>query len=97
MSQKRERCKVEQTIGILKQRWSCLRFLRMQPHKCCKIVVACCALHNFCLDLRGFDAVSFDGDDSDNDDDNIGDGRNVLNDAPQTRQNIIDAYFNFYA
>ena len=57
----------------------------MQPQKCCKIVTVDCALHNFCLDLGGFDAVNLD--------DNIGDGRNVINDAPQTRQNIIDAYF----
>ena len=26
--------------------------LRMQPHKCCKIVIVGCALHNFCLVLQ---------------------------------------------
>lgn len=44
---------VECTIGILKGRWRCLdasgQRLIYEPGKVCKIILACCFLHNICL------------------------------------------------
>ncbi|KAM7315742.1 putative nuclease HARBI1 [Ixodes scapularis] len=41
------RCIVERTIGQLKRRFHCLHAeLRMEPSRCCDIIVACCVLHN---------------------------------------------------
>ncbi|CAN7939602.1 unnamed protein product, partial [Ixodes hexagonus] len=38
---------VERTIGQLKRRFHCLHTeLRMEPSRCCDIIVACCVLHN---------------------------------------------------
>ncbi|KAM7313388.1 putative nuclease HARBI1 [Ixodes scapularis] len=38
---------VERTIGQLKRRFHCLHAeLRMEPSRCCDIIVACCVLHN---------------------------------------------------
>ena len=45
---KSARCVIERIIGILKRRWACLKELRLRPEKCCKIVVVCCIVHNYC-------------------------------------------------
>ncbi|KAM7297953.1 putative nuclease HARBI1 [Ixodes scapularis] len=38
---------VERTIGQLKRRFHCLHAeLRMEPSRCCDIIMACCVLHN---------------------------------------------------
>ncbi|XP_049918285.1 putative nuclease HARBI1 [Epinephelus moara] len=40
------RARIEQTFGLLKARFACLRQLRVAPDRACKIVAACCVLHN---------------------------------------------------
>lgn len=44
---------VERTIGMLKGRWRCLDAsggkLLYEPQKVCKIILACCVLHNISL------------------------------------------------
>ncbi|KAK7492131.1 hypothetical protein BaRGS_00016605 [Batillaria attramentaria] len=37
---------VERAIGILKRPWHCLRRLRLQPAKACRVFVVCALLHN---------------------------------------------------
>ena len=54
-ARKSARSVIERTLGILKQRWYCLKsVLRFTPDKCCKVIVACVVLHNFAT-LRGED------------------------------------------
>ncbi|XP_061576134.1 putative nuclease HARBI1 [Cololabis saira] len=43
----RTRVKIEMTFGILKERFQCLRRLRVCPDRACDIIVACAILHNF--------------------------------------------------
>ncbi|KAJ8287221.1 hypothetical protein GJAV_G00049040 [Gymnothorax javanicus] len=43
---------VEETIGILKARFQCLRGLRVSPERACDIIVACAVLHNLAM-MRG--------------------------------------------
>ncbi|KAL7831118.1 hypothetical protein SRHO_G00306200 [Serrasalmus rhombeus] len=40
------RASVEMTVGILKDRFQCLRGLRVTPERACDITVACVVLHN---------------------------------------------------
>ena len=40
------RVKVENCIGILKQSWACLNYLRLDPAKACRVIYACVILHN---------------------------------------------------
>lgn len=38
---------VECSIGILKSKFPCLRYLRLKsPQKCCLVILACITLHN---------------------------------------------------
>ena len=46
LAHSRTRVKVEQTFGILKSRFQCLRGLRVCPERACDIIVACAVLHN---------------------------------------------------
>lgn len=46
---------IERCFGVLKGRFRCImgeRKLRYQPNKVADIVVACCVLHNICVDGR---------------------------------------------
>ncbi|KAI2662174.1 hypothetical protein H4Q32_000957 [Labeo rohita] len=49
----RARSVVERSIGMLKGRWRCLdasgERLLYDPEKVCQIILACCVLHNMCL------------------------------------------------
>ncbi|XP_055841252.1 putative nuclease HARBI1 [Episyrphus balteatus] len=47
---KRTRRIVENSFGILKEKFPCLNYLRMQPTVAEQIVIACCILHN--LEVR---------------------------------------------
>lgn len=47
---------IENAFGILKERFSCLHGLRVQPDYACQIFKACCILHNICSDEEGFNA-----------------------------------------
>ena len=50
---KRTRNSIERCFGVLKRRFHCLHGeLRMQPERVCKIIVACCVLHNIAIDRR---------------------------------------------
>uniref|UniRef100_A0AAR2J8S9 DDE Tnp4 domain-containing protein n=2 Tax=Pygocentrus nattereri TaxID=42514 RepID=A0AAR2J8S9_PYGNA len=40
------RARVETTVGILKDRFQCMRGLRVTPDRACDITVACVVLHN---------------------------------------------------
>lgn len=42
----RSRVVIEQTYGILKRRFACLKFMRFSPEKSCYVTVACGVLHN---------------------------------------------------
>lgn len=45
---------IENTFGILKNRWRCLskdRTLHYKPEKCAKIIIACCVLHNLLINF----------------------------------------------
>lgn len=49
-SHKTTRCIIERSFGLLKQRFRCLLDkLRFSPQKCCRIIIACCILHNFAI------------------------------------------------
>ncbi|TWW78197.1 putative nuclease HARBI1 [Takifugu flavidus] len=49
----RSRSTIERTIGILKGRWMCLDTaggkLLYKPEKVCRIIMACCVLHNITM------------------------------------------------
>jgi len=50
---KTTRCIIERTFGILKRRFHCLHTeLRLQPGPACRVIVACCVLHNISIDRR---------------------------------------------
>ena len=40
------RVRIEMTFGVIKDRFSCLRGLRADPDRACKIISACVVLHN---------------------------------------------------
>jgi hypothetical protein len=42
------RVKIENTFGILKNRWAILKNLNIDDKYAATIVIACCVLHNFC-------------------------------------------------
>ena len=48
----RTRVKVEQSCGELQGRWRCLsKRLDESPQKAAKTFIACCVLHNICVDM----------------------------------------------
>lgn len=66
------RVNVENAFGFLKGRWRCLgtgalyEDIDLVPHT----IIACCILHNICIDMNdNYDTSDDDDDDSDNDDD----------------------------
>ena len=49
------RVTIENTFGLLKNRWRCLckdRTLHYTPEKCAKIITACCVLHNLAMNFH---------------------------------------------
>jgi len=50
---KTTRCIIERTFGILKRRFHCQHTeLRLQPGPSCRVIAACCVLHNISIDRR---------------------------------------------
>lgn len=52
LTHKRARSTIERTFGQLKGRWRCLlaaRQLHYKPTMAAKITIACCVLHNMCV------------------------------------------------
>jgi hypothetical protein len=45
----RTRARVENTFGILKARFQCLKMLRVTPERACDIIIACVVLHNIAI------------------------------------------------
>lgn len=97
-SHKRTRVIIEQTFGLLKSRFRCLHesggTLQYLPHKCCKIVVACILLHNYCVQRRIVNPEMLDLEDDDADDPPEAEHpqhRNALGVA--TRRELVDNVF----
>lgn len=40
------RCAIERLNGVLKRRFACLNYLRVEPQGACNIILACIVLHN---------------------------------------------------
>lgn len=84
----RTRVLIEQTVGVLKRRFSCLHSeLRLSPQRACVAVVACCVLHNIGIN-RG-DIIS-------NSDDNDFNAEDVIDDVVDretVRDHIARNYF----
>ncbi|XP_052790017.1 putative nuclease HARBI1 isoform X1 [Mya arenaria] len=70
-SHKITRALVERSIGQLKKMFGVLHGeINLEPQKVCKVIVACCVLHNICKER----AIPINGDDdSDDEDDNADD------------------------
>ena len=39
---------IENAFGVLKERFACLKSLRVQPLEACALIKACCTLNNLC-------------------------------------------------
>ena len=75
---------VEQSIGVAKQRFHCLRFsLSIQPQEACKVIIVCLMLHNHArrLNLPApgdlSDSSSSSEEESDGEDDNAVGGQTM--------------------
>ncbi|XP_046560559.1 putative nuclease HARBI1 [Haliotis rubra] len=82
---------VERAFGVLKSRFRCLHkstgYLPFSTKKCCKEILACFYLHNFCIDLRLPQPEPME---EDNTDDPY---QGAVNDGHQVRQHLIDYFF----
>lgn len=56
---------VENAIGILKEKFPCLNYLRLEPVKACQVIQCCVALCNLSRDLLQEAQVVVEGDDED--------------------------------
>ena len=45
-AQCKTRCAIERLNGVLKRRFACLNYLRVEPQGACNIILACIVLHN---------------------------------------------------
>ncbi|KAM3858608.1 putative nuclease HARBI1, partial [Diretmus argenteus] len=48
----RTRCAIECLNGVLKRRFACLNYLRVEPQRACHITLACIVLHNIAVHRR---------------------------------------------
>ena len=48
----RTRCAIERLNGVLKGRFACLNYLRVEPQRACCITLACIVLHNISVHRR---------------------------------------------
>ena len=61
------RVRIEQTFGIVKNRFPCLKYLRVTPERAVTIISACFVLHDIARlrnDMR-FDNMEFEADEND--------------------------------
>ena len=100
------RTTAERCIGVIKQRWRCLRQgLRIQPPKACKTILVCMMLHNHARRLNipappsdSSDSSSDEGEDAGNSDDDCADHPTMTERArtcagKTVRDRIIDECF----
>ena len=101
-SQSSTRTTVERSIGIAKRRWHCLRRLRVEPTKACRITTVCLMLHNRArflnLEDPDSDSASDDSDSDDSDSDDFNGGQQVTERArvasgKAVRDQLINNYF----
>ena len=90
---------VERTFGLLKARFRCLDrtggALMYSPPKVCKIIVACCMLHNLALQ-HNIPVIGDDGDHGgpeDEESDGPSDAGSGDDEAVDMRQELIAGYF----
>lgn len=89
------RSTVERAIGLLKGRWRCLckqRTLHYKPAVCSKIINACAALHNICIQMD--DVLPADEILVDNEDDDVIYLRNALYNVGNENRRSVIAYMN---
>lgn len=92
------RMKIECTFGIAKRRFGCLKGLRVEPDRACRIIVACAVLHNIFYEMQQpkdpeidaemiSDADADDTDDSNSEESEVdaltGDGTRTTSDRKQ--------------
>ncbi|XP_053390061.1 putative nuclease HARBI1 [Mercenaria mercenaria] len=86
------RVTIEQTFGVLKRRFPCLKYgLRVSPARACGTIVACVILHNFGM-VRG-DTIQreiVDDEDPPGNDIQVAAGQTGL----RYRDTIVDRYFS---
>lgn len=97
-SQKSTRSSIERAFGNLKQRWRCLSksggVIQSDPIRCCKIIVACCVLHNMCIDLNVPLPTDIQDDElSEDSSENVYIGQQSI-EGVEARNNLVKDWFN---
>lgn len=100
-AQTKTRQTIERCIGVLKRRFCCLKFLRMEPARAVHVIAACTVLHNIAVNRRvplPMEDEQDDGMDNDGNDDQR--GRNVIDanrngrvDGRAVRARIVQRHF----
>lgn len=75
------RCAVQRAIGVLKRRWHCLRRLRLNPPKACKVIMVCVMLHNQARYMNLEVPSDSESEDDGEDDDDAEDGNSESDDS----------------
>ena len=90
-SHKKTRQVIERCFALLKGRFRCLHKdtgkMKLDPKKCCQVIIACCVLHNMCV-LNNLPAedIDLEGNDENDDDENEhGMAADDVNDARRAR------------
>lgn len=93
-SHKSTRRLVENSIGILKERFPCLNHLRVTPRKAAKIVLACIALHNICGRNRDDNLIFHEQNEINNEDIPVNEEIDNILPAAEQRLNRFLQYFS---
>ena len=84
----RTRVVIEQTFGILKSRFQCLKGMRMRPERCAEVVLTCAILHNIATIRNEYQPVVIEDQII-----NQGEG-NAGQDGVAVRNNLARNHFN---